>query len=409
MIGPNKCLAAVLRTLSTEMKALQIYAGPKAMAHLGRYGLRPQDVSTMAAAAGGTKGLILGPLDRFIFGQWLPQSSQAVHLVGASIGAWRMASACLNDPVAAFERLEREYIGQHYDLLPGEKRPPASRVSALFGANLQAFYSGRLPEVLQHPRYALHVLTSHGRGLLSRERHGLTALGYVGAFLSNLLARRALGPWLERVVFSSGPGTGLPDLPFVAHDYPTQQVALTEANFQAALQASCSIPFVLQAVHDIADAPAGAYWDGGVTDYHLHLDYAGVQNALDSRATQAYSISATDQNYIKDARVSDHTAGLVLYPHFQRSVVPGWLDKHLSWRHGSTPFLDTMVLLAPNPDWVKTLPNGKLPDRGDFMHYGADLIARMNAWNAAVSACHQLADEFAAWLEQPDLSKVQLL
>lgn len=272
----------------------------------------------MAAAAGGPKGLILGPLDRFIFGQWLPQSSQTVHLVGASIGAWRMASACLNDPVAAFERL-------------------------------------------------------------------------------------------ERVVFSSGPGAGLPDLPFVAHDYPTQQVALTEANFQAALQASCSIPFVLQAVHDIADAPAGAYWDGGVTDYHLHLDYAGVQNALDSRATQAYSISATEQNHIKDARASDHTAGLVLYPHFQRSVVPGWLDKHLSWRHGSTPFLDTMVLLAPNPDWVKTLPNGKLPDRGDFMHYGADLIARMNAWNAAVSACHQLADEFAAWLEQPDLSKVKLL
>jgi len=44
-------------------------------------------VTTIAGAAGGAKGLILGPLDRFLFGQWLPQNSQAVDLVGASIGA----------------------------------------------------------------------------------------------------------------------------------------------------------------------------------------------------------------------------------------------------------------------------------------------------------------------------------
>jgi hypothetical protein len=60
----------------------------------------------------------------------------------------------------------------------------------------------------------------------------------------------------------------------------------------------------------------------------------------------------------------------VLYPHFQKAVVPGWLDKSLKWRHGATHFLDTMVVLAPDPDWVKTLPNGKLPDRTDFTHYG---------------------------------------
>ena len=37
--------------------------------------------------------------------------------------------------------------------------------------------------------------------------------------------------------------------------------------------ASCSIPFWLDAVHDIPGAPRGAYWDGGITDYHLHLPY----------------------------------------------------------------------------------------------------------------------------------------
>ena len=88
------------------MKALRIYAGPKARRHIEQHGLLPQHVSVIPGAAGGPKGLVLGPLDRFIFGEWLPQSSQPVHLVGASIGAWRMATACLNEPVRAFERLE---------------------------------------------------------------------------------------------------------------------------------------------------------------------------------------------------------------------------------------------------------------------------------------------------------------
>ena len=396
------------------MRALDIYAGPLARAHLAQHGLNPQDIGAIPAAAGGPKGLILGPLDRFVFGQWLPQSAQTVDLVGASIGAWRMATACLDDPVAAFERLEHDYIGQHYELLPGEKRPSAARVSALFGQNLQAFYGGRIHEVLLHPRYRLHVLTSHGLGLLARERGWQTGLGYLGAFLSNLVARRALGAWLERVVFSSGCLSeslgdtlgGLPGLPFAADGYPTRQAALTVANFQAALQASCSIPFVLQAVHDIAGAPPGAYWDGGVTDYHLHLNFAGAKNAMDSIASYDYPERARRQNGLK---TPDHPGALVLYPHFQRSVVPGWLDKHLRWRHGATPHLDTMVLLAPNPDWVKTLPNGKLPDRRDFTHYGADLAGRMAAWRSATSASRQLADEFQAWLARPDMAQVNAL
>ena len=98
------------------MKALRIYAGPKARQHLEKNGLQPHDIGVVPAAAGGPKGLILGALDRFIFGHWLAQSTHAVHLVGASIGAWRMATACLNEPLAAFNRLERDYIHQHYAL-----------------------------------------------------------------------------------------------------------------------------------------------------------------------------------------------------------------------------------------------------------------------------------------------------
>ena len=103
------------------------------------------------------------------------------------------------------------------------------------------------------------------------------------------------------------------------------------------------------------------------------------------------------------------TAGLVLYPHFQKAVVPGWLDKRLTWRHKSSSFLDNMLVLAPNPDWVTTLPNGKLPDRADFSHYGLDLPRRAKAWTGAIAASQQMADEFAEWLLRPDIGQVQAL
>ena len=34
-----------------------------------------------------------------------------------------------------------------------------------------------------------------------------------------------------------------------------------------------------------------------------------------------------------------------------------------------------MVLLAPDPEWVKKLPNRKLPDRSDFTRYGPDVAS----------------------------------
>lgn len=383
--------------------ALQIYAGPLARKAIEKNGLQPGDIRTIPAAAGGPKGLLLGALDRFIFGDWLPRSTQPIDLVGASIGAWRMSTACLNQPVAAFARLEHDYIHQDYAVPPGQKRLAAAQISELFGKNLQAFYAGRVGEILSHPRFRLHIVTSRGRHLLNTE-HGLrTPLGYFGAYLTNVVRRKSMGAWLERVVFSSPgqDGAGCAPLPFATDDYRTRQVALSERNFNPALQASCSIPFVLQAVHNIPGAPPGAYWDGGITDYHLHLNYpAAVRYTTNSIATDPMDSRANGQN---------DQQGLVLYPHFQKAVVPGWLDKSLKWRHRATHHLDTMVLLAPNPEWVKTLPNGKLPDRTDFTHYGNDLAGRVKAWNTACSASAQLVDEFAAWLEQPDPQRVQAL
>ena len=358
------------------MRALRLYAGPRALEHIRRHGLQAHHVGAIPAAAGGPKGLVLLALDRFLFGDWLARAPQPIDLIGASIGAWRMATACLSDPVAAFAQLEHEYVHQHYELPPGRKRPSPDQVSATFAQNLRRFYGDRLHEVLQHPRWRLHIVTSRGRHLLAREGGLRTPLGYLGAYAANAMSRAALGAWLERVVFSREGAA----LPFDTRDLRTRQVALGPDNFMDALQASCSIPFVLRSVPTIAGAPPGTYWDGGITDYHLHLHY---------RTAPASPV--------------------VLYPHFQRAVVPGWLDKAWKHRHRSTAALDDMLVLAPAPDWVATLPHGKLPDRSDFTRHGSDWRSRAREWTQAVQASQQLADEFAQWVRQPDIGRVEPL
>ena len=172
------------------MKALRIHAGPLARAHIERHGLQPQDIRLVAGAAGGPKGLILGPLDRFLFGRWLPQADHPVHLLGASIGAWRMATACMDDPATHFQALETGYIHGDMTAPPGRKLPLPSQVSATFAQNLRAMFEGHVPTILRHPRYRLHVVTSHGRHVLGREGRLRTAAGYLGAALTNAASRR---------------------------------------------------------------------------------------------------------------------------------------------------------------------------------------------------------------------------
>jgi hypothetical protein len=311
------------------MKALRVLAGPQARAHLAERGLGAADVRAVPAAAGGAKGITLLPLDRFIFGHWLPQSAQTVHLLGASIGAWRMAAACRRTEGgadAALAQLAEDYITQSYPHAPG-RMPTAAVVTEHFSRRLEERLGTQAAEVLSHPRYRLHVFTSRGRGLLHHAGRVRQPLGWAAAFAANALHRRALGGWLERIVFADARES----LPLALTDFPTRQVALTTHNLTAAVLASCTIPFVLEAVRDVPGGPSGTYWDGGITDYHLHLDYRGFDD------------------------------GVVLYPHFGPHVVPGWLDKPWKRRHAATAALSRVVVMAPRDEWIAALPGGKLP------------------------------------------------
>ncbi|MES2129239.1 MAG: patatin-like phospholipase family protein [Pseudomonadota bacterium] len=357
------------------MHALTIHAGPRALAHLHGHGLRAADVAVIPAAAGGPKGLIFQALDQYLFGQWLPAAPRERTLIGSSIGAWRMAAACQADPVAAFARLGELYVGQRYTAKPGPEE-----IDVVCRQLMVDFVGGREDEILSHPHNRLHMLAVRGLGALAAPAgRGDEIKGFTAAALMNVGSRAGLRHMLERVIVGDTRDSA-PWLRERFDAFTTHFAPLSKANLGTALLASGTLPLVMKAVRGIDGAPAGTYWDGGIIDYNLALPYERLEGQL------------------------------VLYPHFTRHIVPGWLDKALPWRRAARGpqrhWLDNVLIVAPSPDFLRTLPRGKLPDRQDFKFYGTDHDTRIAAWQQAIGEGARLRDEFAAFAEKPDLGRI---
>jgi hypothetical protein len=90
------------------MSSLTLRAGPEALAHIRERGLRPADVSVVPGASGGPKWLVLAGIDRYVIGEWLLEPrTRPLHLVGSSIGSWRMACLAQRDSRAALDARTR--------------------------------------------------------------------------------------------------------------------------------------------------------------------------------------------------------------------------------------------------------------------------------------------------------------
>lgn len=367
---------------------LDIRAGRAALAHLHSRGLAPGDIACVPAAAGGPKGLALIPLDGLLLGEWL-RDVRDLHLIGASIGAWRMAAASTADPLPALRRLSDGYVAQRYPRNPGPDYVSAEC------RKLARAVLGAAVTIVPRPGVRLSIVTARARGAL-RGTAGKRA--FAQAALANAVGRSRLALHLERVVFgaraasageaahpASTPAITPAVTPFDAFGWT--EVDLNEANAEDALLASGSIPLVCAPVRNPAGAPPGEYWDGGLIDYHLHLPY---ERLLDAPGT---------------------APRLVLYPHFVPHVTPGWLDKHLPWRRHprASAWLDRMLLIAPSRALLERLPNRKLPDRNDFYRYGLDHAARERDWRRAIAESERFAQAAMAWLARPDPTIVRPL
>lgn len=363
------------------MNALSFHAGPRALAHLRKHGLRAQDVAVVPAAAGGPKGLIFQAMDQWMFGSWLPSAPRERTLIGSSIGAWRMAAACQADPVSAFRRLGDLYCDQRYSAKPSQQD-----IDAVCQNLLREFVGGREDEILNHPHYRLNLLTVRGlRGLASPADPRAEMRGFAAASLLNLASRNRLAHMLERVMISDRRDAS-PWLREKFDAFTTHFSHLDSSNLAAALLASGTLPLIMKPVRDIAGAPGGTYWDGGIIDYHLALPYSRLPH-------------------------DDTNGALVLYPHFTEHIVPGWLDKGLPWRRTARGpnrgWLDNVVIVAPTQEFLRTLPLGKLPGRKDFKHYGLDHDERIRNWKIAMSQGEHLRDELAAFAVAPDIARVK--
>jgi len=196
----------------------------------------------------------------------------------------------------------------------------------------------------------------------------LLTLGLLSAALLNVASRSTLGWSFERALFYDE--REVPPF-FDVTGFPLQRIPLGNENLREAIVATGSIPLVMSGVPDIAGATPGIYRDGGVIDYHLDLPHSTQER-------------------------------LTLFPHFYGRVVPGWFDKKLKWRRPQPGNVDRTILISPSDDFVAGLPNGKIPDRTDFVNY--EPAERVRIWKQCVAACEAMAEEFAEVIEKDQLA-----
>lgn len=339
--------------------SLSIYAGPTARAQLLEQGVTASQFNVMVGASGGPKWFVLYGLDRYLFGTFLQGRTEPLLTLGSSAGAWRMCCLATADPVAAIDRLAKLYSEEQYSDTPTQ-REITLKAEAMLAGMLGP--TGAV-EIASNERFLTTIVADRSRGFGSSRHKGLQTASLGLAALANVVSRRSLSLFFERTLFSTqgreSPWASVDDL-------RTTLVPLRENNIMQAMMATGAIPYVLEGVRDIPDAPSGLYWDGGMTDYHFDMDF-----------------HAGD--------------GLVLYPHFSAEVIPGWFDKALPWRRAHAQHYDRVVLVTPSKEFVATLPNGKIPDRKDFEKLGAD--ERIRCWRQVLKASERLAVDFQELVE----------
>jgi len=344
--------------------SLTYKAGAGALESVRRHGFDISSVGTLAGASGGAKWLVLSQLDRAILQSVVPQLEGTVHLIGSSIGSWRFACYAQADPVAAIERFEQAYLGQTYS-----ENPDIHEITARSREILDIVLGETgVAEILENPLFRTHVMAVRSRHILASENRALLALGLITTALLNAFSRSTLGWSFERALFYDRR-----DVPpfFDVSGFPLQRIELAADNLKDAIVATGSIPLVLSGVRDIAGAEPGVYRDGGVIDYHLDLPHSSRER-------------------------------LTLFPHFYGRIVPGWFDKRLKWRRPQAGNVERTILISPSDEFVSKLPNGKIPDRTDFVSF--EPAERVRNWKQCVAMCEELADEFLEVMEKDQLA-----
>jgi hypothetical protein len=260
------------------------------------------------------------------------------------------------DPVEAYDRFEKAYLAQSYRSAKPSV-PEITQVALWLMNSLLGEQGGH--SVATHPWLRSHIVTARGKGLNAQQPGKRLIAGMGMAALGNAVSRRTLPASFQRVVFA--PEQASPLRPLL-DGFDTQYVGLSEANVFHALMASGAIPYVFEGVYEIEGAGKGAFWDGGIIDYHFDL-----------------------QRLPRDE--------VWLYPHFSNRTTVGWFDKFLPWRADQQVSVDQLIMICPTDEFIASLPFGKIPDRRDFGNIPESV--REPYWQTCVDESQRLADEFS--------------
>lgn len=347
------------------MADLIIAAGAKALAHIRKHGLSPDDISAIFGASGAAKWLAIAGIDHKVFAQFMTQRTDKtpVDLFGTSVGAFKLAGAARADADTTLQVMADAYIAQSYEG-PINFQSIDAQTDIVLKKSMAHDHDGDMSkgiaEIFANEKYRLHIGTVRCHGGLNAKvwRQGFALAR--AALLSTFTDRHLIG-LTERTVFSDPRS----DIHFTARDgFPVRQAKLTPQNFLKALRASGAIPVYMAPVH-LEEDPAHIYHDGGMLDYH-----------------------PVPSNFWPKSE------GLVLYPHFYDHFKLRWFDKFYPWRKVAAHRLDNVIMLAPSRDWVKALPDGKIPSRQDFPKYRKNEAERFEKWHEVVRRSHALGEEF---------------
>jgi hypothetical protein len=332
------------------MSNICIKAGKRAYEIIQDGGFHFDRVTTYFGPATGPRWLIASGFDLALLKNGLLGRSKAIHLVGSSAGAMRFAAWLQPEPEKSYRTLMESYIGITYK----RNDTPATVLESLVNLANAYIEDDALSFALANKKYRLAIITARAKNLVASELKWVQRIGIGICFLFNAINQSYIHDFAERVVFYNGPK---PPHFCLRPGYRGRFIRLNEINFKYAVMASGAIPLVVAGIIDIFGAPSGVYRDGGLIDYHLTHNYA-----------------PTDED-------------IILFFNHQERIIPGWLDKRLSYRRPQADILDNVVMIYPTDAFIAKLPGGKVPERDDFAIFIDDPASRIKNWRRAAPSC----------------------
>ncbi len=332
-------------------KTFQIKAGKTALQHIRKNGLSPDDISVIPAAAGGPKWIILKAFDEYLLSNWFQDRQKPLHLVGASAGAWRMLCYVLPNPQKALDRFLTAYVEQSYDTWPTTDEV-TEKVIEIVKTTLG---SDGIDALLTEQVFKLNIISTKTN---FKEKPGSKyRRKFIPIVVKNSISRKLVHHDFERVVFTNASNHTV-----IKKDrFKTIYQRFTKDNSISAIRSTGTLPIYMNPAVDIKGLN-GLIWDGALIDYHIGLDY--------------------------------NDDGLIFYPHFADTIIEGWFDKFIPWRKFNGKVLDRMILLSPSAEFVKSLPDSKIPTREDFETYFDNKDQRIKNWYESAKRGEEMVMEF---------------